>query len=384
MAGEKDATVQVEDEGLITVELPAGLTVDEDDNGEPVSLQDLHEAVTPKPTGEPKTPKETVQRQPRRTAVDEAAEALSAAQATGERERKLRLAAEQNAQSERNRADEAIRIANERGEEAKQALERATNSEMTAVTTAIETSKSELAAAKQAFVVAHEAGDAMKMADAQEKIGDATASIRLNTSKKAELETAAARSPKTGHEGRVEAPRPSGTPLERYIAPMAPRAQSWLRAHPDYIPSNMGGDPVKNSKMMAGHYAALAENITEGSDEYFQKIEEHIGERDAPVSAAAVTKKAGETDTAPAQRPAPRQRQAQPSAPPSRDAPGPDGGAPVSRTVRLTPEQQEAALFSFPQNRGEADDAWKKRALGTYAREYIQAKAEGKIGRMTH
>ena len=77
MAGEKDATVQVEDEGLITVELPAGLAVDDDDNGEPVSLQDLHEAVTTKPTGEPKTPKETVQRQPRRTAVDEAAEALA-------------------------------------------------------------------------------------------------------------------------------------------------------------------------------------------------------------------------------------------------------------------------------------------------------------------
>ena len=379
MAGEKtDTTIVVEDEGLVTVELPAGLELEDGDGVDAPTLQDLKDAATAAPVVEPKTPKEAVQRQPRKTAVDEASEALTASL---ERERKARIASDQTAVAERQRADEATRVANETAEQNRQLQERATTSELATVTTAIDSAKGELAAAKAAFIAAHDAGDAAKMADAQEKIGDATAQIRLNTSKKTELEAAAARS-KSSHEGRVEV-KPTGTPFEQYIRPFSPRAQAWLRTHPDCVPSTVGGDATKNSKMMAGHYDALASGLAEGSDEYFQKIEEHIGERDAPVSAAAVTRKAGEAE--PAQRQAaPRQRQAQPSAPVTRDPPGPDGGAPVSRNVRLTPAQQEAALFSFPQNRGEDDAKWKARALGTYAREYIQARAEGKIGRLTH
>jgi hypothetical protein len=371
-----DTTIVVEDEGLVTVELPADLTLDDDEGGEPLTLKDLKDAAAGGAVVEPKTPRETVQRQPKKSAVDEASEALTASL---DRERKARIASDQTAAAERQRADEATRIANETAEQNRQLQERANSSDLATVTTAIDSAKAELVAAKAAFIAAHDAGDASKMADAQERMGNASAEIKFNTAKKGELETAATRTKPTGHEGRVEA-KPSGTPFERYVAPFSPKAQAWLRNHPDCVPAAVGGDGTKNSKMMAGHYDALANGLTEGSDEYFKKIEEHIGESD-PVSAAAQTKLAGETVP---KTPAPRQRQAQPSAPPSRDAPGPDGGAPVSRTVRLTPEQQEAALFSYPQNRGEEDVAWKKRALGTYAREYIAAKSEGRIGRLSH
>lgn len=383
MAEKTEATVVVEEEGLVTVELPAGLDLGDTEDGELPSLQDLREAVAPPAVVPPKTPKEAVRQAPRKTAVDEASEALTASL---ERERKLRIASDQTAASERQRADEATRVANEQTQRASALEERANNSDIVSVNTAIENGKTELAAAKAAMVAAHEAGDALKMADAQERIGNAAADIRLNTSKKADLETALARTKKPGHEGRVEAPRPAGSALDQYVAPFSPRAQAWLRAHPECAPIP-GGDPAKNSQMMSGHYDAIAQlgKDKEGTDEYFKIIEQHIGEGTAPVSAAAQTRPAGGDEAAPAQRQAaPRQRQAQPSAPPSRDAPGPDGGAPVSRTVRLTTEQQEAALFSFPQNRGEDDVTWKKRALGTYAREFIAAKAEGKIGRLSH
>jgi len=52
--------------------------------------------------------------------------------------------------------------------------------------------------------------------------------------------------------------------------------------------------------------------------------------------------------------------------------------------VRLSPAQQETALFSYTIKPGETEAAWKARALGTYARELVAAQAEGKIGRMTH
>ena len=72
-----------------------------------------------------------------------------------------------------------------------------------------------------------------------------------------------------------------------------------------------------------------------------------------------------------------------PAAPVSREPPSANGST-TQRRVSLSLEQQETAMFSYPAAPGESEDAHRKRALGTYAREYLKAKAEGKIGRLSH
>ena len=217
------------------------------------------------------------------------------------------------------------------------------------------------------------------------RISTAAAKVDRLEAEKVSLQTA----PKPTHEGRVEAP-PTGSPFEQYVSGYSPRAQAWLRAHPDCVPESvpdgrggmiqLGGDSTKNSKMMAGHYAAKAQRVPEGSDEYFRIIEEHIGDRDQAVSAAPVSSAAAVTA---ARSATPKPAAPRPAAPVSREPPSANGST-TQRRVSLSLEQQETAMFSYPAAPGESEDAHRKRALGTYAREYLKAKAEGKIGRLSH
>ncbi len=174
-------------------------------------------------------------------------------------------------------------------------------------------------------------------------------------------------------EGRVVESQPiQQTAFDKYLSGFSTVAQTWLRQHPDCAPPQVGGNQVKNSKMMVGHYDALAKNITEGTPEYFKVIEDHINDAPAPVI-PQVASKAADVQIAGEVRPAPKH--IQPSAPPSRDAaPGTQRNV---REVRLTKDQQEMAKVSFP-HLPEAQ------AYGQYARNLIELEAEGKIGRSTH
>ena len=135
----------------------------------------------------------------------------------------------------------------------------------------------------------------------------------------------------------------------------------------DCLPPNMGGDNAKHAKMMAGHYAAVSQNIALNSTEYFKAIEDHLG------SSSGVTSRAAEVQVAETPKP----KHIQPSAPVSRDAPTSSGQPRSTREVRLTKDQQEMAKVSFP-HLPEAQ------AYGQYARNLIELEAEGKIGRLTH
>jgi hypothetical protein len=50
--------------------------------------------------------------------------------------------------------------------------------------------------------------------------------------------------------------------------------------------------------------------------------------------------------------------------------------------MRLSPEQQEVALFSWPPLYLETPEQHRKRAFATYAHQYIQAKQEGLLWRL--
>lgn len=173
-------------------------------------------------------------------------------------------------------------------------------------------------------------------------------------------------------------PARTGPPVEQYIAGgnFKPVAQDWLRAHPEYIPPEFGGNAEKNAAMMEGHYAATRQRLALNSPEYFRVIEEHIGER-TPVSVAADTKKAGDGGAVQEQqRQQTQQRKPLPSAPPSRDQ-AVSGAPRGKRSVKLNADQQEAAKISFPH-------LTDKEAFSQYATNLVALEAEGKMGRTSH
>jgi hypothetical protein len=299
-------------------------------------------------------------------------EALAQAQAYAKTQEDARRAAEATAASERAQREQAQREAAQAREHADQQRERADNSELTVIENGIASATREVEAYEAEYTRAAEAGEFAKMASIQTKMSKASARLDRLESEKASYEAGARKT--TTHEGRVEAqPQIQSNPVEQYLAQMAPAAQNWMRQHLDCIPANLGGDAVKNSKMMAGHYAALAASIREGSPEYFKTIEDHISPpTQQQVVDPKVASKAAEVQTAgEVKKPAP-------SAPVTRDAPNAAGQPQRNvREVRLTKDQQEMAKVSFP-HLPEAQ------AFGQYARNLIELEAEGKIGRLTH
>lgn len=297
-------------------------------------------------------------------------EALATAQAFAKQQEDGRRAAEATAANERSLREQAQRQAQQAQQETEQLRERANDSELTAIENGITAASAQIETLQEEYTRAAEAGEFAKMGQIQTKLSKAAAALdRLETSKS----TFDSRRPATT-EGRVEAPAPQTNASEQYLSQFAPAAQTWLRQHSDCLPAQFGGDAVKNSKMMSGHYGALAQNIQPNSTEYFKYLDEHLGTQQviqtAPVSKAAEVQVAEVTP-----KPA---KHVQPSAPPSRDTPAAHGQQPRNvREVRLTKDQQEMARVSFPH-------LPENQAFGQYARNLIELEAEGKIGRSTH
>ena len=267
------------------------------------------------------------------------------------------------------------REAQQAQQSAQEYQERASNSELVLIDNGIASATRELEAYEAEYTRAAEAGEFNKMATIQTKLSKAAAKLDRLEADKSSFEQNTKRQPTT--EGRVVAPETTATPniSERYLAQFSPVAQNWLRQHPDCWPAEYGGSQQKNSKMMAGHYDAIAQNLSLNSPEYFKVIEEHVSPptttpvvRDQQVaSKAAEIQVAGETT-----RP-----KAQPSAPVSREAPSSSSTPRNVREVRLTKDQQEMARVSFPH-------LTEAQAFGQYARNLIELTEEGKIGRTSH
>jgi hypothetical protein len=384
MAGSA-ATVTVPDESVVEVDisdLPELANDDQQQQQPVVAVAD--EEPEPAPAPKPKPSRQ-------RATADDAAAALNEAVAKHTQAEEARKAAEATARAaqetalaERRAREEAQRLAAQREQEAQGYREQVQAGELTTINLGIESATRELASAQTELERAMEAGEFAKASAAQVKLSKAAASLDRLEAEKVNYEANATRRPTT--EGRVEAPQqPQQSAFERYLSGFDPVAQSWLRLHPECVPAEAGGDRSKNAKMMAGHYDAIAQGLQLNSPDYYRVIEEHAGYRTAHTSSAATTVAAGtqqqDDDGAPA--PAPRQprqqqRQAQPSAPVSRDPPA-TNGAPSTRQVTLSPAQQEIALLSFQKKDNETDSEFRKRAFGQYAAEFLRAVNDGKL-----
>ena len=286
--------------------------------------------------------------------------ALADATAYAKTQEDARKAAEATANSERSLREDAQRRAQEAQQREQELRERAESGELAILDSGIESAQRELETQKDAYTRAAEAGEFAKMGDIQVKISKAAAALdRLEDAKSSYVSTS-----KTT-EGRVTEQSTAPNKTDVFLSNFAPKAQAWLRQHPDCLPAAYGGDNVKNSKMMSAHYSALAQNIAEGSDDYYKFLEQNINPVEAKVD-----------DTVVIQPKTAERKQAQVSAPVSREPENPNQPRQL-RSVKLSKEQQEMARMSFPH-------VPENQAYGMYAKNLIELESEGKIGRVTH
>lgn len=141
-----------------------------------------------------------------------------------------------------------------------------------------------------------------------------------------------------------QAPQREADPVEAVARNLTPASAKWVRAHPEFAT-----DESKTKKMVAAHYAAISENLTADTPEYFDFVEQQLGITNEP----------------PPSRPAQREAAPRPQ-PPAAPARG-NSGAGNKRVVTLSAAEREVAKMN-----GMTDEE--------YARNKIDLIKEGKIG----
>lgn len=210
--------------------------------------------------------------------------------------------------------------------EAEEARQSVADTEADLVANGLQSAQRDRDAAKLAVKAAFEAGDADKLADAQEQLGRAAADIR-------EFERAAA-----VQSQREKAPavqdRPTTPDFNATLNAMQlmPAERDWFTKHQDALI-----DPRQRTRLDAAYYDAMDEKLVRGSPEYFEFVDQRLGYKKA----------------------APEQDERTPivSAPVSRDsrsaATGKINGNP--NQVTLSPQEREMA-----RNMGISDIAYAK------------------------
>jgi hypothetical protein len=360
----ENETVELEDDAEVVIDLPDdGGGEQPKDKGGAAALADRQEEAAD-------------------ALKEDASEALAQAIKTAN---EATRAAEATAASERARREDAERRAAHREAEAQAALERAETSEIAVITHGIEAATREVTAYGAAFQKAMEDGEFAKATEAQVALGKATSKLDRLEAQKADYESGKTKRPPARDSGGAAestvAPSRQNV-VEAYLSGYDLQAQNWLRSHPECLPPRvrtpdgavleLGGDQKKHNMMMAGHHDALAKGYALNSEDYFRTIEEHTGHRKAAEATTNTNNKGG---VVPESRAA-RTRPASPSAPVSRsETPGEASRSPTR--VTLDRDQQEAARISYPHKPV-------KEAYALYAKELIEARKEGKIGRLTH
>lgn len=191
-------------------------------------------------------------------------------------------------------------------------------SQLDTVTSGLQAAEAEAEAAVAAHVAASEAGDFVAQARALRKISAAETKIGRLREAESDLKETKERAPVRQQETHQ---RPNADPVEAFAKNMSPKSAAWIRSHPDCVTN-----PKLNSRMLAAHNLAMADDIPVDSDEYFQRIE-------AGIKPAAAQK----TET---EKPAVQIRPSAPAAPGGHVGGGMNGGG---ATVTLSLREKTAA-----------------------------------------
>lgn len=137
-------------------------------------------------------------------------------------------------------------------------------------------------------------------------------------------------------------------PLANYSA----KEKQWISNHPDFLT-----DTRYQARVSSAHYAAIADGIRLDSDDYFNFIDNHLEPKES---------KEEKEDNPPPKK-------VSTSLPPSRSGSSSSSSG-SSKSIRLTPDEVEAAMWSFPKMSA-AD------AQNEYYKQKLEAIKDGKIGR---
>lgn len=145
------------------------------------------------------------------------------------------------------------------------------------------------------------------------------------------------------YERRVEAaknaprPEPQQEQQQDPLAAYSPQTKAWLKGRPQFLT-----DRRYHAKVMSAHHAAEGEGIEPDTQDYFDFIETHIGERRAEAGNGHDTE---EDDIEQPEAP-PARRPVSTTAPVRRTA-SPTPGSTPKGTIKLSAEQREAADISM-------------------------------------
>lgn len=246
--------------------------------------------------------------------------------------------------NEREAAERARRIAaektvHERSTSLAVTEARATEADYYAVSNALGRTESEIAGLKRAHKEALEAGDYDAATEAADKLAEARTRYSDLKAGEGELRTRLEQAKdraKKAVEAKPESGNSDGNDFDAFLSQFGPREQQWFRDHPECAPMR---DPKLFAKAQAAHYAAVADDVKPGTDQYFEYIDRKMGFReDAAPDKQGDDGVVVSTDSKPA---APQSKRV--AAPVSRD------GAVVTQRddgryqVRLTAEQREVA-----------------------------------------
>lgn len=171
---------------------------------------------------------------------------------------------------QRAATEEATRKAQEAEKELEVARVKSVDSDLERVITGIQAAQAEIEAAQAEYVTVFESGDIPKIAKAQSRISRAEAQmVRLEEAKQTVEEQI---------ESRKNAPpqrRVNPDPVEAFIERQTPQSAAWLRSRD----RSWITDPRKSALLSAAHYNALAQGHRGDTPEYFNHLEEYIGEK---------------------------------------------------------------------------------------------------------
>lgn len=207
---------------------------------------------------------------------------------------------------------------------------RAVDSDMAAVESAIEAAKIEAESASNDWEQAQTNGDIAKAKEAQRKVARAEAKVLRLEEGRDDIAARKAEMPKQdgGAVRKTEQPQQRQAPddqFERAISAATPRAQKWLREHPEYVK-----DEGLNRKANIAHLKAIDDGHVMDSDSYFDFCETELG----------LKKKTDEPTPKPAQQT--QRTRSMPAAPVSRETISMNGSLTPTQ-VSLTPGEQRVA-----------------------------------------
>lgn len=226
--------------------------------------------------------------------------------------------------AERHRANTEAQRASERETELQREREGRAGAEYNSVLTAIAAEQSTIDKAEADYAAAASAGDWQSTAKAQRELAIASARLDRLQDSKANLDTVRER------QKTEPPPRHAEPSVEDRISRMPGEAQTWLRAHPEFVT-----DQGKNAKIGKTHnYLVDVKGVAAFSPEYFDALDAEFGFKKEPDTIQPET------------RPAPQRRSIPMTAPPSRDVPTASGKR-ATPQMTLTPEERIIARNSF-------------------------------------